>query len=258
MRQVRLCIEVLRQYREAQKRDLAYKENAEVEKALQAAEADYRLDAFQTLLTQLGGSYDELRLLRTQDSDALEAFANRFGIDPWPDRIQRLTDLARNPQFIKESDLEQLFGLQDTAVTRDVLSDGAKLGSPVNKLKRWNLKGVVWNRHTDADGKLYLHFTNQVFYGVNQSKLYRAPGRQQSDEVASVLKGKGEEDNQQVTLHFHAKNDPDFLASLTIQKPFAPFAQFDKDITIVAIPHILSWRLQRPPHSLAADGLAQE
>jgi hypothetical protein len=239
VRQVRLCIEVLRQYREAQKRDPAYKEDAEAEKALQTAEADYRLDAFQTLLTQLGGSYDELRLLRPQNKEALEAFANRFGIDPHPDHIQRLTDLARNPQNIDESDLEQLFGLQDTDVNRDVLSDGAKIPKDNTILKRWNLKGIVWNRHTDAEGKLYLQLNSLSIDRINQSKLYRSPKRQPSDEVASVLRQ--DDTGSQITLHFYAKGDSDFLASLTFQTPLP----HNDAIEIVAIPHVLSWRLQR-------------
>jgi hypothetical protein len=233
VRQVRLCIEVLRQYLEDNKPGQTEADN------LKIAEANYRLDAFQTLLTQLGGSYDELRLLRPQDQEALEAFANRFGIDPRPDHIQRLTDLARNPENIDESDLEQLFGLQDTAVTRDVLSDGAKLKDNNNILKRWNLKGIVWNRHTDAEGKLSLQLTPLSVDGINQSKLYRSPKRQPGDEVASVLRE--DDTGPQITLHFYAKGDTDFLASLTFQTPLP----HNDAIEIVAIPHVLSWRLQR-------------
>jgi hypothetical protein len=233
VRQVRLCIEVLRQYLEDNKPGQTEAD------ALKIAEADYRLDAFQTLLTQLGGSYDELRLLRPQDKEALEAFANRFGIDPHPDRVQRLTNLARNPQTMDESDLEQLFGLQDTDVNRDVLSDGAKIPEANTILKRWNLKGIVWNRHTDAEGTLYVQLTPLSVDGINQSKLYRSPKRQPSDEVASVLRQ--DDTGPYITLHFYAKNDTDFLASLTIQKPLPN----NNRIEIVAIPHILSWRLHR-------------
>ncbi|MGK7905772.1 MAG: neuraminidase-like domain-containing protein [Synechococcus sp.] len=238
VRQVRLCIEVLRRHREAQKSKPDYIKNAEVEKALLAAEADYRLEAFQALLTQLGASYDELRLLRTQDGEALETFANRFGIDPRRDRIEKLTKLARNPnrpiEGITEIKLEQLFGLQETAVNRDVLSDGA-VNDDRNLLKRWNLKGVVWNRHTDADGKMYLRLETEA----KQCKLYRDERRADADMIASWLRN--DDDGQQVTLHFYSENDDDFLVSLTVQKPLIQ----DDKIEIFAIPQILSWRLQR-------------
>ena len=59
VRQVRLCVEVLRRYLAANHLPAA---GSSAEAKLEKAEQSYRLAAYQSLLIKLGISYDELRL----------------------------------------------------------------------------------------------------------------------------------------------------------------------------------------------------
>jgi hypothetical protein len=80
--QVRVCIEVLRQY---------FGRNTRITPA--AAEARYRQAAYETLLRQLGTSYDEIRLARVADDATRAALASRLGIEASPVRPDNLDQL---------------------------------------------------------------------------------------------------------------------------------------------------------------------
>ena len=109
IRQVRLCVEVLRRFLGV--RPLA---DAAAEAKLANVEKDYRLAAYSTLLTKIGTNYAELRLSRTSEPSLRQALADRLGID-----LSRLNALFLDPNAVPdtltEAALEQLFGLVDTS-----------------------------------------------------------------------------------------------------------------------------------------------
>jgi len=109
IRQVRLCVEVLRRFLGA--RPLA---DAAAETKLANAEKDYRLAAYTTLLTKIGTNYAELRLSRTSEPSLRQSLADRLGID-----LSHLNALFLDPntvpETLTEAALEQLFGLVDTS-----------------------------------------------------------------------------------------------------------------------------------------------
>src|SRR5262249_5603066 len=96
------------------------------------AEAGYRQAAYETLLRQLGTSYDEMRLVRVADDATRAALASRLGIEASPVRPDNLDQLFILPNQVTEADLEDRFGLVQT--TRDPLTTDA---IPVAKLSRW-------------------------------------------------------------------------------------------------------------------------
>ena len=127
VRQVRICIEVLRKYLPVQHTSQWYLETA-----------------YTTLLQKIGTSFEEIRQMRSvNDPNTREAFAAHLGIKLHPrslpndpDELDRLfldTDLKSPgssgwPMRLSEQQLEQLFGLRDTKrppldpdVTPDIL-----------------------------------------------------------------------------------------------------------------------------------------
>ncbi|MBL7792408.1 MAG: VCBS repeat-containing protein [Saprospiraceae bacterium] len=80
-------------------------------KPKQVAENQYVLNAYQALLEEAGTSYAEIRLARNQSDDDPEKvnLADRIGIP-----VGNIKDLLLDPDSIKESDLQALFGLADT------------------------------------------------------------------------------------------------------------------------------------------------
>lgn len=100
---VRLCIEILRHYLDS------HGQSQPTE-----AEFEYRQAAYHTLLSNLGTSYEEIRLARAADGDTREALADRLGIGLDPARPDQLDSLFLQPDQISEDALEQLFGLPDT------------------------------------------------------------------------------------------------------------------------------------------------
>ena len=84
LRQVRICIEVLRSY--LGNRPLA---DPVKEAALAKAEGDYRFAAYAMLLNRIGTSYEEIRRIRAETPENRKALAERLGIDltePRPER----------------------------------------------------------------------------------------------------------------------------------------------------------------------------
>jgi len=110
---------------------------------LEAAESCYRQTVYQALLSNLGTSYEELRLVRHQAGEdenvrkalekTREALASRLGIDYDTSRANRLDKLLLQPDQITEAAFETLFGLADT--TRDPLS-----ARPAPDLLTWRLE----------------------------------------------------------------------------------------------------------------------
>jgi hypothetical protein len=131
--QVRICIEVLRQYFARNNRGIPA-----------PAEARYHQAAYETLLRQLGTSYDEMRLARVADDATRAALASRLGIEASPINLDQLFFLSNQ---VTEADLEDRFGLVQT--TRDPLTTDA---IPVAKLRRWRQEHLraLWQQQDDA------------------------------------------------------------------------------------------------------------
>jgi hypothetical protein len=134
--QVRLCVEVLRKYFARNNRGTPA-----------PAEAYYRQEAYETLLRQLGTSYDEMRLARVADDAIRAALAGRLGIEASPVRPDNLDQLFVLPNQVTEADLEDRFGLVQT--TRDPLTTDA---IPVAKLSRWRQEQLraLWQQQDAA------------------------------------------------------------------------------------------------------------
>jgi hypothetical protein len=132
VRQVRICIEVLRSYLQAQNLPTLPKQKA----TLAQEEKKYRLASYTTLLNKLGTSYEELRLARTAPAKVRNALAERLGIDLAPSRPDALDalflDAQADPPAITETKLEALFGL--VATNRDPLAEG-----PIPQMQTWRL-----------------------------------------------------------------------------------------------------------------------
>ncbi|MBF2009495.1 MAG: WD40 repeat domain-containing protein, partial [Chlorogloeopsis fritschii C42_A2020_084] len=153
VRQVRLCIEVLRGYLKANPLADASK--------LATAEKQYLLAAYTSLLTKLGTSFSEIRLARNSEPGLRQSLADRLGInishvnalflDPNP--TEELEAPASKP--LTEARLEELLGLVDT--TRNPLSEGVKLGdAELNQITSWNLNNVQPGINSDQEGKVYV------------------------------------------------------------------------------------------------------
>ncbi|MPZ79747.1 MAG: hypothetical protein GEV28_04845 [Actinophytocola sp.] len=117
VRQVRLCVEVLRGYLKA------HPSAHPIKKALLAKRIrDYLVDAYAALLTGIGTSYEEIRLARTAKREDRAALADRLGIDlagARPDELdQLLLDVNASPSELTEQALQQRFGLVDTTVAQ--------------------------------------------------------------------------------------------------------------------------------------------
>ncbi|MBN1254273.1 MAG: hypothetical protein JXA50_03275 [Deltaproteobacteria bacterium] len=108
--QVRICIEVLRGYLQAHDSDYVNTP------AYHEIEKRYLIATYEALLRNIGTSYEELRIARTQDVKKREALANRLGIP-----LSALLHLFLKPgETLTEENLEKLFGFPSTS--RDPLA----------------------------------------------------------------------------------------------------------------------------------------
>jgi len=219
VRQIRLCIEVLRSFLGA--RPL---ENERKEKRLANEEQRYRLAAYTTLLTKIGASYDELRLALGAEEEDRQTLADRLGL-----AVAHLDSLLLEVEALSEPALEQLFGLADTA--RDPLSTGAKRGDANEQLKRWKFDGVKWNRNTDIDGNLHLSLRNPAA-DIFRIKVYR-------DAARTALVASGEHEAKEGTVVLSPENGSGLRGSVDLN-----FVDGSEGIIVSAVPEFLSRRLQ--------------
>lgn len=221
VRQVRICIEVLRSYL------ITHPPTT----TLDAAEKTYLAAAYTTLLKKIGTSYEEIRLARTDKAEKRQALADRLGIELGTTRPDHLDHLFLDLSTSTEQNLEVLFGLVDT--TRDPLSTGAKLGdSSPAQITRWVLYGVRWKKNTDLDGSIYVslkHPTSSTW----RVELYRDNGR-------TSLVASGELSSASDRADVSPENNSGLSGSLS----FANYAD-SNTIKISAVPSFLSWQLQQ-------------
>jgi hypothetical protein len=161
VRQVRLCVEVLRSHLGRRPLRDPIRENA-----LRDGEQEYRLNVYAALLRAAGTSFDEIRLAHQLDPAAederarLVALHDRLGVDFDDARPKGIVDALhldptappRAPEAVTESRLEELFGLVDT--TRDPLD--AALNARVPRLAQWRREHLrtLWAREDWPDDGL--------------------------------------------------------------------------------------------------------
>lgn len=140
VRQIRLCIEVLRKYLDA--KDLPG--TLEGALALGRRQRAYLLAAYQMLLANLGTSFDEIRLARSFDPAKRRNLAERLGITLGTGSPDHLDELLLDPDAVPaqltEEKLEQLFGLQSTK------NPTPWNDLPASKVEQWQLARLreIW------------------------------------------------------------------------------------------------------------------
>jgi DNA-binding beta-propeller fold protein YncE len=228
VRQVRVCIEVLRRYLDPAVNPIS----PEKQQALTIKEKEYAFEAYKTLLNQIGTSFEELRLIRTAGPERQAALANRLGIDLRDNGSDHLNSLLLAYEEINEQILERLFGLIDTS--RDPLCDGIQSEDTDEKFARWNFFGVEWHKNTDEAGNVFgdLRLTNipsdqGLVYMVN---LYRDGERQHR-----VASGEG----TLGTFTLSERNNSGLSARIRIEAE-PQNSRFE----ISVIPRFLAWRLK--------------
>ena len=236
VRQVRICVEVLRSY--LGNRPLA---DPAKEAALAKAEADYRLAAYSLLLSRIGTTYAEIRRIHKELPESRQALAERLGIDltqprpadpPGDELDQLLLDTQAQPlapHSLTEQVLERLFGLADT--TRDPLSEATKLGDALNQLTRWNLNGAVWDQNTDSGGMVYVKLINPAA-NVFQVELYQDSDRTKLVATGKITTASG-------TVKLVEQNNSGLSGVVEIA-----YTSGSNTISIAAIPTFLAWQLK--------------
>ncbi len=147
VRQVRICVEVLRSYL-ADLIDGGLVPEEQLNE-FERQEKAYLFDAYKVLLNQFGTSYDDLRLVKLATEEGRKSLADKLGICP-----VHLSELYLTPSTINEQILEKLFGLQDS--TRDPLSRGFKLIDSADQIASWKFSNAVWKKNTDQHGNIYI------------------------------------------------------------------------------------------------------
>lgn len=234
IRQVRICIEVLRSYLKDNSPSSALLSTLQVQERL------YRIAAYTSLLSKNGTSFDEIRRAKSSNIEERQGFVDRIGIDLTPslptanDELgQLLLDLDNNAaaeHALSEQKLEELFGLVDT--NRDVLSEGAKLGDSKGQIKRWNLDNVLWGKNTDANGSVFLSLTHDLVANVYRIEIFH-------DKDRTKLLASAESSQPEDTVSLLPQNDSELFGNIHFSH-----ASDAADIEIVAIPRLLSWRLR--------------
>lgn len=242
IRQVRICVEVLRSYLGI--RPLA---DPAKEEELAKSEKDYRFAVYSMLLNRLGTTYEEIRRIRNETPENRKALAERLGIDltePRPADVpddedhngDELDQLFLDPNaelpkdhILAEYVIEKFFGFVDT--TRDPLSEGLKLGDDKGQIVRWNLNGAEWRRNTDSEGMVHMSLLNPAVTEFRVD-VYQ-------DAARTKLVASGIADTASATVKLVQKNDSGLSGVVEIA-----YIADTSSIVIAAIPIFLIWQLK--------------
>ena len=219
IRQVRLCIEVLR--RCAASRGIVISQNIT---------NDYLRKTFDGLLAEIGTSWNELRLVRG-NTDEQKSLAERLGINlpesEIADKLNRLRmDLGSGT--LTEENVELIFGLQDTS--REPLSTGVKFNGNQNQIVRWRFSGVEFNFNTDENGKIYASLTKNG--NRYELKLFR-------DSANANLIAEGIRNSAKGEIILEPKNESHLTGRVEID-----YRANDQNINFALVPELLIWRLK--------------
>lgn len=230
VRQVRICIEVLRNYLKSKSLTVnpdAYK--------------TYLFEAYRALLNQIGTSYDAIRSIKTAEPKERQALAERLGISLHQNRPDQLDELFLTKENITEQQLEQMFGLVDTS--RNPLCDGVQVGEVDERIRGWNFTGLEWNRNTDAEGNIYgILGAANLSPQENFYKLYLYTNPAKLDEQLVASSG---EETLEKTFILSQQNNSGLSAQFNFDSEQEPITD---QFVISAIPSLLCWRLQHLRH----------
>jgi len=140
--------------------------------------------------------------------------------------------LLLDPASITEVDLEGLFGLMDTQMSRDRLSDGQVVDDSEQQVRRWNVTGIVWRRTTDDEGLIHVSL-EQVGTSSVRVELFRNSGRTTESKVAE-----GEISALTGVVPLKAVGQSGLSGTMDLA-----YKTNSKKITLVGVPRILAWRL---------------
>ncbi len=226
VRQVRLCIEVLRRFLKANHLSLS-----------QTEEVNYLSEAYQLLLLRVGASYDDLRLASSADDQFRISLAERLGIELIGTRPNDCLDALLldatlpnpDPKALTEEALERLFGLVNTDPDqRNPLSDGITRDTS-NQIQRWSLDGVQWGVNTDSNGIIYVsvkkangNFRLELCRDAQRTQLVASGQVSQSTDPLNIVEENSSGLSGRVELAYSSDNAA---------------------IEFVALPQLLAWRL---------------
>jgi len=231
VRQVRLCIEVLQR---APKLLIL----SPAAKALPGKLAAYRQDAYERLLSKLGGSYVDLRAAHGATTEARTALADRLGIPLGSTAPDNLDTLQLDLSTATELDLEKLFGLVDTR--RDPLCSCSKSGDTDSQVVRWKWSGVKWGINTDLDGRVFLRISKP-------GTKYKVEAFSGAARTTDQLEASGEADSTTATIVLEPVANISGLSnglSGELSLAFKPILG-DPIIVMQVVPLVQSWRLQK-------------
>lgn len=216
VRQVRICIEVLRN--KALSDDKG--------DAADAAALEHAARAYDVLLNVLGTSSRELRLLRGASEVERTRRAQSLGID-----TMHLDDLLLTPS---EQRLETIFGLQDTS--RDPLSYGSKLDDKENHILRWQLRGVEWQRNTDDSGAIFGKLA--VKENTFSLTLFKDSKHQHVVAKADEKQKAANRSDDEIELTLVPENDSGLYGRLLIHGQAS-----STNFKLAVVPEFLTWQL---------------
>jgi hypothetical protein len=214
VRQVRLCTEVLLNY------------NSTPE-AVERAFAAHPPRAYAALLRALGTSHQELRQARSSQPTR-ERLAQRLGLAPDDiDRFhQALKSTSPNEQ---ESTLESLFGWQ--GIFRDPLSTGSKFDDHNQQIRRWQLRGVEWQKNTDDQGVIHVDLVQKN--GKHEIIFFK-------DRDREIPLARGSSSNATDTVELIPENNSGLTGRVTFG-----YERDNKSIRIAVVPE---WSICRKNH----------
>ncbi|MFW9875843.1 MAG: neuraminidase-like domain-containing protein, partial [Candidatus Thorarchaeota archaeon] len=236
VRQVRICIEVLRSYlkdcisqiddsRWASWRDRRFLSFIE-------SQNEYNLNIYSTLLNKIGTSYTEIRQVLTASDEWMESLANRLGIptDILPSLVLNPNSEPGRSDYLDELNIERLFGLSDTR--RNPLAEGAKINDHRHGgLSDIQLQGVIWNENTDINGIIYANLL-KVSNTQYEVELFK-----DKERTSNVAYGMRATPSGEIILD--ERNGSGINGRLSIH--FDIFQRSNSDLEISTNPYLSSW-----------------
>lgn len=239
--QVRMAVEALWRYREP-----GIGNNSSTNTNQTAILDSYMPAMHQLLLASLGLSTKDLSLIRLMSQAEKTKKANSLGFkyvkdSNGKDNFDYLNlDLAGTGDFdLTENTLETLFGIKETAQTRDPFSTGAKSQDTNNIVNRWVIENAILDENTDPDGFLHVTMTYTVAGTTHAVNIYKDSAKTMLVASGSITTGStsGSVEN---TIRFYPVGNSG-LSGYFLLKGFSASPQ---SCRISIIPRVLSWKIR--------------